>query len=313
MRIDRLLSIIILLLNRDLVRARELARRFGVTVRTIQRDMQSLQEAGIPIVTIQGPNGGYGIMNTWKLDRQLITIDDLFYMLTALGSIKETLPDDGLDETLEKVRTLLPAEREGEIDERRQRLYVDFSMLAGRRRDDAVFDVIHRAVDQCRVLQIDYVDSKLERTTRAVEPMTLVFRWRSWYLYAFCLLRNDYRLFRMSRIENPVLIGRRFVRRDRPVERYLEDLDRSGSLKGIKLVLKFDKRMASLVKDVFADSVTEECEDAFIVRTSMPEDGWLYGFLLSFGTFLEVLEPAHLRRILAAEGEKIAELYAKDP
>lgn len=313
MRLDRLLSIIIYLLNRDLVRARELADRFGVTVRTIQRDMVSLQEAGIPIVTIQGPSGGYGIMSTWKLDSQLITIDNLFYMLTALGSIKDALPDRGLEETFEKVQTLMPADSRREYDKRRQKLYVDFRMLAGMKGNNRVFDIINRAVEQSRLLKIDYVDTKLERSARTVEPMTLVFRWRSWYLYAYCLLRKDYRLFRISRIENPVLLNRIFERREQSVEDYLEVLDRSGPFNGIDMVLKFDKRLASVVKDMFFDGTSEMCDDGgYLVHTTMPEDGWLNGFLLSFGTFVEVLEPARLRRIIGSEGWKIADLYADD-
>lgn len=87
MRIDRLLSIIVYLLNRDLVIARELAEKYGVTPRTIQRDIEAICLAGIPIMSVQGPHGGYGIMETYKMDRQLVTVDDLFYIITALSGI----------------------------------------------------------------------------------------------------------------------------------------------------------------------------------------------------------------------------------
>lgn len=80
-KIDRLLSIIVYLLNRDLVSARELAEMYGVSVRTIQQDMETINLAGIPIISVQGPHGGYGIIDTYKIDRQFVTIDDLFYIV----------------------------------------------------------------------------------------------------------------------------------------------------------------------------------------------------------------------------------------
>jgi predicted DNA-binding transcriptional regulator YafY len=182
-------------------------------------------------------------------------------------------------------------------------------MLAGRRQTPELFDAAQTAIDQNRLLEIGYTDTKLESTTRTIEPMTLVFRWRSWYLFAFCRLREDYRLFRMSRIRNPVLLDRRFVRRDRTIQEYLAELDASGRTQGAKMVLRFDKRMASVAYEIFGDDAHQEADGSVIVRTSMPEDGGLYGFFLSFGTFLEVLEPPHLRGILADAGARIAALY----
>ena len=109
MKIDRLLSIVVYLLNRDLVCAGKLAERYGVSVRTIQRDMEAIDLAGIPVISVQGPSGGYGIMEGYKMDRRLVTVDDLFFIITALRSIGGSLDDRRIDDALEKMRGLLPA------------------------------------------------------------------------------------------------------------------------------------------------------------------------------------------------------------
>ena len=312
MKIDRLLSVVIYLLNRNLVTAKELAERFGVSVRTIQRDMDNLQDAGIPIMTIQGPSGGYGIMDTWRMDRQLITLENLFSILTALGGINEALPDERFEETFEKIHALLPASQETEIEERKQRLYIDFSMLGGRGREKELITTVQRGIDESRLLRFEYTDTKLTATSRTIEPMTLMFKWRSWYLFGYCQLRSDYRLFRISRIRNPLLLDKRFSRRNRTVEEFLEKLMQTGNMRAVDMQLKFDKRFARVATDMFANDRKETREDgSVIVHASMPEDGWLYGFLLSFGTYLEVIEPVRLRELLGEEGRRIAEMYQR--
>jgi predicted DNA-binding transcriptional regulator YafY len=314
MKIDRLLSIVIILLNRDLVRARELSDRFGVSVRTIQRDMESLQEAGIPVTTIQGPNGGYGIMENWRLDRQVISMDNLFYILTSLQSISDALPDTRLDDTLEKVKTILPQNQEKEFAKRQERLYVDFSLIGGKPRDRSVISILERAVEENRLIKFQYTDNRLQSSERTVEPMTLVFKWRSWYLFAFCRLRMDFRLFRISRIRNPEILAKAFIRRKADLDAYLQNITAKAGIKTVSLMLKFDSAVVPVAEDVFADDVHERLVDgSLIVKTEMPEDGWLYGFLLSFGSFLEVLEPAHLRAVLKEEGDKISARYSEPP
>ncbi|MFP4383742.1 MAG: helix-turn-helix transcriptional regulator [Spirochaetia bacterium] len=312
MKIDRLLSIVIILLNRDLVRARELSDRFGVSIRTIQRDMESLQDAGIPVMTIQGPNGGYGIMENWRLDRQVISMDNLFYILTSLQSIADALPDARLDDTLEKVKTILPQDQEKEFARRQERLHVDFSLLGGKTRERSVISLLEKAIEENRLIKFQYTDNRLQSTERTVEPMTLVFKWRSWYLFAFCKLRMDFRLFRISRIRDPEILAKAFIRRKADLDSYLQDINTKAGIKTVSLLLKFDSRIASVAEDVFAEDVYERFDDGtLIVKTEMPEDGWLYGFLLSFGSFLEVLEPDRLRKVLKEEGDKISDLYSK--
>jgi predicted DNA-binding transcriptional regulator YafY len=312
MRIDRLLSIIVYLLNRDLVSARELAKKYEVTPRTIQRDIEAIDRAGIPIMSVQGPHGGYGIVDTYKMDRQLMTVDDLFYIVTALSGIASSTSNRKIEATAEKIKSLVPERDERIFADKHRKLLVDFSMLSGPYGKPELFEIIEQAIDQTTVLQFGYTNSKLESTERLVEPMTIVFKWRSWYLFAYCRLKSDYRLFRFSRIRSPKPTNERFDRRAMQAEDFLTDSGDWGSEKKVDLVLAFDIKMKPLVEEFFfGNKIEEDDRGRLVVHASMPEDGWVYGLILSYGPSVEVLAPDRIRRIVGEMAANIQQKYKK--
>jgi len=307
MRLDRLLSIVVYLLNRDLVSARVLAERFGVSTRTIQRDMEAINLAGIPVITVQGPSGGYGIMENFRLDRSLVTADDLFYIVSALKGIATTLDDDRIGLTLEKVQSLIP-DRGGSA--RSDRLYVDYGEFSGGPGQREAFQAVRDAVEEGRLLEFEYTSNRLERTARVVEPMTIVFRWRSWYLFGYCRLREDYRLFRIARIRRPRVLAGRFNRRGVRYDDYARQEAATGGEGLVDLTLRFKPEMAALVEEFHAKDDLDRGEDgSLVVRMTLPEDGWLYGYILSFGPYVTVLEPERLRSVIRDAALGIAGLY----
>jgi predicted DNA-binding transcriptional regulator YafY len=310
MKIDRLLSIVVYLLNHDLASAGKLAERFGVSVRTIQRDMETIDLAGIPVISVQGPSGGYGIMEGYKLDRRLVTVDDLFFIITALRSIGDSLDDKRIDDALDKMRGLAPARKDGDLKDREEKLHIDFSMLGGGPDQRKVFKTVQTAVNAGRLLRMDYTNNRLERESRVVEPMTIVFQWRSWYLYAYCRLREDYRLFRISRIREPEILDGRFIRRALGFEAFSRDNDPERTGKAVELTLKFSAEMVPLAEEFYNREDLEPTADGgLIARTRMPEDGWLYGYILSYGAFVEVLDPPHIRDIIKSAAREIQRMY----
>ncbi|MFH2116223.1 MAG: YafY family protein [Spirochaetota bacterium] len=310
MKLDRLLSIVIYLLNHDLVSARILADRFGVTVRTIQRDMDAINLAGIPLVAVQGPSGGYGIMENFKLDRRLLGTDDLFNIITALKGIATSLGDPRIDGTLQKIQGLVPAEKDDPFKGREEKLHIDFSALGGGLSWQDSFRVVQTAVETGRLLRFDYTNNRLEQIPRMVEPMTVVFQWRSWYLFAFCRLRQDYRLFRISRIRKAEVQAETFRRRDMSFGEFSRHNDPARSGTTVRISLRFAREMAPLAEEFHdGQDLARMPDGSFIVSTSMPEDGWLYGYILSYGHYVEVLEPERLRHIIRDGAKKITALY----
>ena len=310
MKIDRLLSIIVFLMNRELVSARVLAERFGVTIRTIQRDMETIELAGIPIMAIQGPNGGYGIMENYKMDSQLVSIEDLYYIITSLKSVADTLTDDHMDSTLEKMKTLLPSRESGLFTEKNEKLSIDFSMLGGDPRHQAAFRTVREAVETERLLRFEYTNNRLESVVRTVEPMTIAFKWRAWYLFAWCRLKEDYRTFRISRIRQPEILAARFKRRDESFDDFVSRPPMTGNTPMTTVKLRFHPSMRKLVEEFHADeNCTVEPDGSLIVDTTLPNDGWVYGFILSYGEFVEVLEPESFRSNMKTITAKINEKY----
>ncbi len=310
MKIDRLLSIVVYLLNRDLVSASALAKRFGVSVRTIQRDMEAIDLAGIPVISVQGPSGGYGIMDGYKMDRRLVTVDDLFFIITALRGIEDSLDDRRIGDALEKMRGLLPSANDNGFKDREEKLHIDFSMLGGGPDQRRVFKTVQEAVNSGRLLKMDYTNNRLERESRIVEPMTIVFQWRSWYLFAYCRLREGYRLFRISRIREPKILDERFRRRNYGYEEFSRENDPERTGNVVELTLKFSGRMVPVVEEFYNKEDLERTADGgLIAKTRMPEDGWMYGYILSYGAFVEVLDPPHIRDIIKSAARHILRIY----
>jgi predicted DNA-binding transcriptional regulator YafY len=297
-------------MNHEVVPAAVLAKRFGVSVRTIQRDIATIELAGIPIMALQGSQGGYGIMKTYRMDRQLVRANELCHIITALQSVCGTLADSHMEMTLEKVKTLLPPRDLALLDEQHKRLSIDFSLLGGFAHNQDVMQVVREAVESQRLLSFSYTNNNLKQTDRVVEPLTLAFRWRSWYLFAWCRLRDDYRLFRLSRIRTPRLIPQFFERRSLSLAEFEEKQRKLNNIPMVKLLLRFDPAMRPMVEEYYDPSVCRELDDgSLVVTVTLPEDGWMYGFILSYGTYVTVLEPEHVRQKVAAMAEQVAGKY----
>lgn len=312
MKTERLLSIIIYLLNRDLVTARELADKFEVSVRTIQRDMEAINLAGIPIVTIQGPSGGYSIMDSFKLDRQYVSADDLFFIITSLHSVGASLPGRQIESTIEKMKNLLPEHAGQSLTQRSEKLSIDFSAFGGSERQQELFRILEGAIENRQIVTFAYISNRMEKTERAVEPMTLAFKWRSWYLFGFCRLRMDYRIFRLDRIREPAVQARRFRRRGKSFQEFSKETGEWQKSSWVDLRLRFSPLFRPVIEEYYpAETTTVEPDGSLIVDIRMPEDGWVYGMILSYGKYVEVLAPERIRHIIRHAAEEICSLYKK--
>jgi predicted DNA-binding transcriptional regulator YafY len=309
MKIDRLLSIVMHLLSRDLVSASDLAERFGVTVRTIQRDVDALNAAGIPVTAIHGPSGGYRILDTFRLDRQFLTFDDLFYITTALQGIADSMESRAVEKTADKIRSLAARHPSPELSRRAERLHIDFSALGQSAQRREHLGLIQQAVDRDRVLSITYTSARLRTERRVVEPYALVFKWFSWYLFVWCRARRDFRLFRLSRIRDPELLPEVFRRREVSLTDALAEIF-SRQPPAAPVVLRFKPELRVLVEDHFPSAqLCTQGDGSLTARFAFPEDNWLYGMILSYGDGVEVVSPESLRRTVAGICQRILALY----
>ncbi len=308
MKLDRLLSIVIMLLNRDRVQAGDLAEHFGVSVRTIYRDIDAINRAGIPIVTYQGNKGGLGIIDGYTLDRQVLTLQDMVSMLSVLKGVNSTFQDRQIHDAIEKIHSLVPEEKQDYVRNHADRVVIDVMPwgMPGRQKEKMV--LLQQAIAENYLVDFSYCDCTGARSRRTIEPMTLLFKATTWYVFAYCRLRSDFRLFRLSRMRRLVVLKTTFIRKNSDYNQY--DQMSSGAAKMVQLVINFKKSIAQNVEDYVDESCLKYMENGDIIATvEMPENDWIISWLLSLGEHVEVIKPERMRTLLQEKARKIIGIY----
>jgi len=274
----------------------------------VYRDIEAINLASIPVVSFAGNNGGFGILDTYTLDRQLLTLTDMRSILAALKGVNTTLNDRELDTAIEKIQNLVPKDKQAYFGQQLEQIVIDILPLGYTQRQKERLQIVHQALVGQRLLQFEYRNSKGEVSTRAVEPMTLLFKGYAWYLFAYCRMQSDYRLFRLSRMNSPVLQPDTFVRRNKS---YLSVTKLAPEHPvWVHLVMKFAPQVRFRVEDYFDDARIElQPNGESIVTVDWPEDDWVYSIILSYGEHLEVLEPDHIRDTIRQKAQKIFQRY----
>ena len=294
MQEGRLFGIVYHLLDKGGATAPELADKFEVSPRTIYRDIDALSAAGIPIYTEPGRSGGIRLLKSFVLESIVLSEREKQEILAALQGLA-MMGNDGEKATLEKLSALFRIPTENWYE-------VDLSRWGEKPRDNEKFEQLKEAVIRRRCVELFYVGGSTERRRR-VYPLKLLFRSRAWYLKAYCTLREDLRLFKLNRILHWEVLEEEFVL---PGE---AKLPASPPQPCEDVVLRFPEEMAFRVYDEFDVNQVQRQENGdLLVSAPMPQDSWLIGFLLSFGTEVDVVEPGYLREVL---GEEVKKLYDK--
>ena len=302
MQTSRLFEIIYLLLSNDNMTAKELASRFGVSTRTVYRDVDTLSLAGIPIYMEKGRNGGIRLLPDFVLNKSILSEHEQNEILSALQGL--SLVGDGAGvHVLQRLSAIFNKTVTNWLE-------VDFSDWSFGNGD--IFDNFKLAILERRVAEFDYFSTYGEKTHRRVEPVQLWFKSRAWYLKGFCLGKQDMRLFKLTRVSNLKVTDENFNKRDLLASSPAPSLE-SYHRPDITMRLRIAPEMAYRVYEEFAESMVDKQPDgSYIVTVTWPEDNWVYGFLLSFGEYVEVLEPVHLRGIIKDKAKKIASRYQQE-
>lgn len=305
MKIDRLIGITMYLLNRNTVTARELADKFEVSIRTIVRDMESLCMAGIPISSSTGASGGYEILKTFELNKQITNIDDYLNIITALKGMCSAYESKKLEATLEK---LLPASK---TQNDKQILFFDFGIAKEGENISKYIKMLEDAISSELLVEFDYTDSENRAKHRIVEPLALTYKWYSWYLFGYCTYKEAYRIFKLNRISNISITKTSFTSRQSNIEDLLEvHLNNdSRAYLDIKLLCKYEVKIP--VMEYLKGKIMEEYENGdCMVSLHLPENERMwFSLLMGFGDKVEVLEPLELKSRLFEKAHEIIKLY----
>ncbi len=300
MKIDRLIGILSVLLQREKVTTAELAKKFEVSYRTISRDIDDICRAGIPIVTSSGKFGGISIMEGYKIDRTLLSKEDMtaiFAGLNELDSVCETNRYRCLMEKLSAENT--------QIIKTDNHIIVDLSKW-GKSAVSGKIRLIKAAIENDEKISFEYF-SPDEESSRVVDPYHLIFQWSGWYVWGYCEKRSDYRTFKLTRMADLQAIGEKRGVRDVPV--YIPDKlqDKDGS---IEAVVKFDKTVKWRVIDDFGTELTQpDDEGNIIIKFSWSDAASFLSYILTFGDCAEIISPREYRGELLKRLESISMKY----
>ncbi|MCC0706360.1 helix-turn-helix transcriptional regulator [Clostridioides sp. ES-S-0190-01] len=284
MKSNRLFEIIYILLDKKRVTATELAEHFEVSRRTICRDIEILSSSGIPIYTDKGRNGGIGILDNFTFDKSILSEQEQKEILASLEGLNMLKYPD-MNSTLAKLRALFCKSDLSWIT-------VDFSHWCSNNVEKDKFIKIKSAILDCNIITFEYISTYGKITKRCVEPLMLWFKEKSWYIKAYCRQKNDYRIFKVVRMKNICICEQTFIR-SIPIE--VGEIKEDNN-KNIILKLKISKDIAYRVYDEFdIDNILYDNDGNFIVNVQYPQNDWIYGYVLSFGNHIEVLEPIDVR------------------
>lgn len=313
MKIDRLLAMTIILLNRERVSAKELAERFEVSTKTIYRDMETLNRSGIPIVAHQGTSGGFEIMERYTIARQYLTLHEISSIIAAVKGMNTALDDSSLDTLLEKVKALLHRFDRSDIKSNGTGMIFDFNPWG---QSDVVkekINIFRQAIEKSLRVKIQYMNRNSTASERIIEPTNLILKGYVWYLQAYCTLREDFRVFRLNRIQAPKLLSSgTFVHRESPsLEQYAWDSEWSREIEQ-DIILTFHPNVRYRIEDSFPPAFISVLADGSIqVNGRFPIDEWFYGMLLSYGDHVKVVKPDSLAKEIVHRAQKVIERYCE--
>ncbi len=302
MKTDRLIGILSVLLQKKAVTAPDLAERFEVSRRTINRDIAALCRAGIPIVTKQGKDGGISIMEEYKLDRTLLTCEEMEDILAGLRRLCSVNDTKRYERLMEKLSAGASDFLRGNPSVLIDLSSWDKDLLAPK------IDLIRRAIDQTRQLAFCYYGSKGEGDRR-IEPYYLIFRWSDWYVWGWCVERKDFRLFKLHRMDELRLAETVFEKRPVPLPDLSNERIFTG---GIRIKAAFNAGCKWRLVEEFGADCFEEGEDGrlLFVREYTDQEN-LLTWLLSFRDQVELLEPQELREKLCGALRAAVKIYEK--
>ena len=308
MKVDRLVSIIMILLDKKRIGAQELADIFEVSPRTIYRDIDAINMAGIPVRGASGVGGGFEIMQEYKVDKKVFSADDLSALLMGLSSLSGMIRGDELVHALAKVKSFIPADRAKEIELKANQICIDLSPWMGNRNIQPYLETIQSALQENKLLSFEYIAHHGNKTARTAEPYQLVLKGNHWYLQGYCRVRSDFRLFRLSRMSNLQMKEEIFAPRD--YQKPQLDFDSILETMQTKIKIRIHRSVMDRVLDFCTyEDFSPDGNEYYIVNFPFIDNEYHYDILLSFGDKCECLEPLHIREKMKRRIHDIVEIY----
>ncbi len=300
MKTDRLIGILTVLLQKDKVTAPYLAEKFEVSRRTINRDIETLSKSGIPVASTAGKNGGIYIMDGYKIDKTLLTSSEMQSIIAGLKGLDSVCKTNKYKNLMEKL-----SEKNQNIKTENNHIFIDLSSWH-RSSLAPKIELIHNAINEKRKIQFTYFSPKGE-TIRKINPYMLIFQWSSWYVWGYCHIRKDLRMFKLTRILNLNISEESFIKIEEIPSYTPVVFDHQPD--EIETTILFSDDVKWRIIDHFGIESISSYNKGNIITLTWSDKQSLFEWLLSFGTSAELLEPENLRKEFKEKAEKIMKKY----
>ncbi len=304
MKVDRVLEIIIYLLNHDNVSAKYLAARFHVSARTIQRDMITISEIGIPVYSTNGKLGGYSILPTYKIMNSNIKADEHQIIIKALESLSTSYTNDILKNLIEKYNALID-KKSG------QKIFWDFGVSKENQQVQITNDFLERAISGNHFISFEYRNANDHKTLQYVQPLAIHYKWYAWYLFAYSAEKDTYRTFKVARIQNACISEQVSMKKHGDIKKLMEESETAYYNTCIRIELRFSADECDLMKEYFPDYPIDKLTDyeyGMFIEVPAKERLWK-ALLLSFGNKVRVISPESYRNELIETAQKFISNY----
>jgi len=310
MKVDRLVSIIMILIDKKRIGAQELADMFEVSPRTIYRDIDTINMAGIPVRSTSGVGGGFEIMENYKIDRKVFSTADLSALLMGLSSLSGMMRGDELVNALAKVKSFIPADKAKDIEVKANQIYIDLSPWIGNKNIQPYLETIKKALQESKLLSFEYADRYGNTTARTAEPYQLIVKGSHWYWQGYCHKRNGFRLFKISRTSNLQIQEEFFTPRD--YQRPQLDFTDIFETMQTQIRIRIHRSLMDRVLDYCTyEHFSPDGEEHYLVSFPFIENEYYYNILFSFGDKCECIEPLHIRTEMKRRIHDIATIYER--
>ncbi len=302
MKIDRLMGITLHLLKYGKTSSAKLADKFEVNARTVMRDIDTLCQAGVPITSTRGVNGGYEIMSTYVLDKHLASGDDYKNIISALRSMSTAYKSKTIQETIDKI-TLLAQDGEAAVE-------LDLSAAHENVDTNYLISTLDGAIEDKKAVRFSYTNNANETHVVLAEPVGVVYKWYNWYLIGYCLKNKDYRMYKLVRMES-LSVTDRDVTAEHSLRKVMDGWSDTQNIIEVKAVGRAQIR--AKCREYLNVEITKELENGdfeFTIRVPENETFWL-GVLLSFGDNVKIIEPLSVIGKITQTCEKLLDIYGK--
>ncbi len=303
MQIERLVQMVFYIAGRGHVTAKELSDYFQVSTRTIYRDINALTIAGIPVMSAKGAGGGISFIDGYAIDRSLLSKEEQQSVCQGLQVLEATKYPDA-EMALNKIRAVFRNTVEAKW------LDVDLSYWGSDEKEKIKISDLRYAILHKYKIAFHYFNSELEKSERTIEPLQLAFKSHAWYIIGYCRMKEDIRTFRLSRMRHIRIMPEIFERELPSGYSFTSECKEGCNIPPLKL--KFSPKIAYRLYDEFREEEICLGDDGdYYVTVQYELNNWTFHYLLSFGKYVEIVEPQTARDLMKERAAAIVKIYSQ--